>query len=89
MDGRMPNEWTLVCSGRVIGARTPSAVDNLLRLHKKKCDICRKATYLCVDDGVVPVRVKSENQLIQKERDYTARQNQLEEFIKKMESVSV
>jgi hypothetical protein len=87
MDGRMPNEWVLVCSGRVLGAKSPSAVDTLLRIHKKKCDICRKATYLCIDEGVAPKRFKSVDKLKQNIKDYDERNCQLQNLIEKMESV--
>jgi hypothetical protein len=73
MDGTMLNTWTLECSGRVIGAKSGKAVDNLLRLHKKKCDICRKVEYLCVDEGVVHVKhhdKKSERLRIEQTSDH-------------------
>ena len=88
MNGEMPTVWTLVCSGRVLGAKTGKAVDNLLRLHKKKCDICRGIQYLCVDEGVVQVKhlhKKGDFLRIEKTTDHHTKR--LGELINAMEEI--
>lgn len=85
MDGRMMNEWVLECSGRVLGAKSGKAVDNLLRLHKKKCAICRKVEYLCLDDGARTIKKVSKIKKIRD--DHNKRHAQLKEVVVKMESI--
>jgi len=87
MDGRMLNEWVLSCSGRVIGAKTPSAVDNLLRLHKKKCAICRNLEYLCIDEGIVPTRIKKLSELKTNRDDYNRRHLDLINRVDEMDRI--
>jgi len=88
MDGGMPNTWVLECSGRVLGAKTGKAVDNLLRLHKKKCDICRNIQYLCVDEGRITIKhqyKKEERLRIVQTSEY--RTKKLNELIDALETV--
>ena len=57
-----PHQWTLVCNERVIGSKTKAGVNNLLRLHKKKCKICYDYNYVCVDEsGMKPKVFKNAN----------------------------
>ena len=83
----MPAEWVLECSGRVLGAKTGKAVDNLLRLHRKKCAICRNIQYLCLDDENTRTIVKKASDVKRIQDDFNKRYAQLKETIIKMESI--
>jgi len=83
----MPNEWVLECSGRVLGAKTGKAVDNLLRLHRKKCAICRNVEYLCLNEENTRTIIKKESHVKRIRDDFDKRHAQLKETIIKMESI--
>jgi hypothetical protein len=63
--------WVLRCSGRVIGSKSSEGADNLLRLHKKKCEMCYNTDYLCVDETDTKTKwVKGANQWKANEKRY-------------------